>query len=328
MNCQPRINLNLSLERTYGVHRFGWYGVLQSLQSLHYDQGILLDGFIERKFCWGNAPGEARNHPRPYQEPWIGFIHVPPRVPKWFQYEQAPQSIFATQLWQESLKNCLGLFCLSEYHRQWLKRKLDLPIVNLLHPTEIPDKKFDFHKFLFNPDPKVIQIGWWLRRLNSIYYLPTSKSKKAILLKNEPYIKFLITKEREEFNLDITNNHNLVKTINYLPDQQYDELLTKNIVYLDMYDTSANNVIIECIVRNTPILVNPLPAVVEYLGENYPLYFNDRNEAAEKADDLGLIKKAHEYLRSYSFKEKLSLEYFVKSLSKSSIYKSLPNQIN
>lgn len=326
MNCQPLINLNVSLQRNYGVHRFGWSGVLKSLQSLHYDQGILLDAFIERKFCWGNAPGEAKNHPRPYQEPWIGFIHVPPRVPKWFQYEQAPQSIFATQLWQQSLEYCVGLYCLSKYHQQWLKKQLNLPIISLWHPTEIPNHQFCFDQFLSNPDKKIVQIGWWLRRLNSIYYLPVGKLKRAILLKNEPQIKSLIEKEKEIFNFSVDENS--VELIGYLSNEEYDNLLTQNIAYLDLYDSSANNVIIECIVRNTPVLVNPLPAVIEYLGENYPLYFNDRNEAADKADDLGLIKKAHEYLRSYFFKDKLSLEYFVKSLSKSSIYKSLANHIN
>jgi hypothetical protein len=43
---------------------------------------------------------------------------------------------------------------------------------------------------------------------------------------------------------------------------------------MDLYDATSNNAIVECIIRNTPIIVNKLPGVVDYLGENYPLYFN------------------------------------------------------
>ncbi|MGD1711793.1 hypothetical protein [Hydrocoleum sp. CS-953] len=324
-NYPPRINIDLSWKRQYGTHRFGWSGVLRSLEPLHHQKGVLLDGFIERKFCWGGSPGEAKNNPTPYQEPWIGFIHVPPRVPKWFEYEQAPQSIFATELWQESLKYCIGLFCLSEYHQHWLKKRLNIPIIKLLHPTETPGKTFDFDKFLSNKNRKIIQIGWWLRRLNSIYYLPQSQIKKAILIKDDLQIQSLFAKEKETFNLSITNND--VEVIKYLANEDYDNLLTQNIVYLDLYDASANNVIIECIVRNTPILVNPLPAVQEYLGKDYPMYFSNRNEAVQKANDLSLIRDTHEYLRKYPMKAKLTLEYFVKSLAESTIYKLLANYV-
>ena len=116
--------------------------------------------------------------------------------------------------------------------------------------------------------------------------------------------------------------------VTYLKNEDYDDLLMQNIVYLDLYDTSANNVIVECIVRNTPILINPLPGVKEYLGEDYPLYFNDRSEAGKKADDLGLIRAAYKYLQNHPIKEKLTLEYFVKSFAESKIYNLLSNYMS
>lgn len=45
-----------------------------------------------------------------------------------------------------------------------------------------------------------------------------------------------------------------------------------------MFNSSANNTILECIARNTPIIVRTNPAIVEYLGENYPLYFESLND--------------------------------------------------
>jgi hypothetical protein len=303
-----KLNLTTALNCDYGIHRSGWSYVINSLKPFHHPEGILVDGFIERKFCWGDNPGEAKNHPTPYQQPWIGFIHVPPRVPKWFHYEQAPQSIFKTQLWQESLPYCRGLFCLSEYHKRWLEQQLNIPIFSFFHPTEIPHYKFNFDNFLANTDKKIVQIGWWLRKLNSIYCLPTQQLSKAILMKNEPHYRSLLQKERELFNLQVDESS--VELMPYLSNQEYDRLLSENIVYLDLYDTSANNVIIECMARQTPILVNPLPAVREYLGEDYPLYFSSQEEAREKVEDWELIREASEYLKQDEVQQRLRIDDF------------------
>ena len=43
---------------------------------------------------------------------------------------------------------------------------------------------------------------------------------------------------------------------------RYDCLLSENVVTIELFDASANNVIVECIARNTPIVVNRHPAVV------------------------------------------------------------------
>lgn len=59
-----------------------------------------------------------------------------------------------------------------------------------------------------------------------------------------------------------------------LNDDDYDTLLSRNVVFLKLWDAAAVNTIVECIVRNTPVLVNRLPAVVEMLGSSYPLYFD------------------------------------------------------
>ena len=57
--------------------------------------------------------------------------------------------------------------------------------------------------------------------------------------------------------------------------EEYDDLLSKNIIFIDLYDASANTVVVECIARKTPLLVTRLDAVIEYLGKDYPLYFDN-----------------------------------------------------
>ena len=55
----------------------------------------------------------------------------------------------------------------------------------------------------------------------------------------------------------------------------YDLLLMQNIVFINLIDASAVNTILECIVRNTPIIVNKIDGIIDYLGEDYPLYYNE-----------------------------------------------------
>ena len=51
--------------------------------------------------------------------------------------------------------------------------------------------------------------------------------------------------------------------ITRLSDDDYDALLTRNIVFLKLVDCSAVNTVIECIERNTVIIVNRHPALEE-----------------------------------------------------------------
>lgn len=316
-----KINLSNQLKIKYGSHRSGWVYAVNSLKKLHNPKGILFDSFIERTFTW-NPKGI-----KPHLEPWIGVIHVPPHVPKWFLYNQANESIFKTEAWQKSIPYCRGLFTLSENHKNYLKNKVDIPINNLFFATETPKIKWEWDKFLSNPGKKIVQIGWWLRKLHSIFQLKTSKYKKIFLkVNNVKKLDDLMKEERKillkegRFHEDM---YNTADTINFLSNKEYDRLLSENIVMINLYDTSANNVIAECIVRNTPILVNPLNAVVEYLGADYPLYFNTLDEASEKAGNFDLIYEAHRFLTGHPSKEKLNNKYFLQRFKESEIYKNL-----
>ena len=65
---------------------------------------------------------------------------------------------------------------------------------------------------------------------------------------------------------------------------------------MDLYDSSANNGVVECIMRNTPILVNRIPATEEYLGKDYPFYFDSLNECFDKINNRDVFN-CHKYLK-------------------------------
>ena len=189
-------------------------------------------------------------------------------------------------------------------------------------PTPRPSVRFSFDAFQNNPQPRIVQIGTWLRKLHAIHDLPVTMLKPSVLHQHKPYIADLFKAERSALGLAIDTRH--VETLPFLDNDSYDELLRANIVFLDLYGASANNAIVECMVRATPVLVNPLPAVKEYLGPDYPLYFASRTQAARMAEDPGRIRAAHDYLRELPQSKTLDEATFAAAIAESDMYDRLP----
>ncbi len=100
---------------------------------------------------------------------------------------------------------------------------------------------------------------------------------------------------------------NSVTVLPTMDNTEYDELLSKNIVFLKLKDAGAVNTIIECIVRNTPVVVNRLASVEEILGTDYPLYFEDIEGTPLS---LELVESAYTYLYNMD-KAKFKIEFFM-----------------
>ena len=92
------------------------------------------------------------------------------------------------------------------------------------------------------------------------------------------------------------------------------------ILYMELCEVSANNTILDAILMNTPLIVNKLDGVVEYLGEDYPLYFENRNEAFDLLNDINKLEETYIYLKKMD-KLRFSLENFEKSVLNSKIWR-------
>lgn len=314
------LNIDPARQPDLGFHRSGWAYALEALAPLHDPDGVLFDSFLERTFCWMERR-ERRLGRIPYQQPWVGILHNPPGIPAWHDVHNAPQALVERDSFRRSLPACCGLFTLSQYLRDWLAERVDVPVEALVHPTEIPEVRFTPERFLNNPQPAVIQIGWWLRRLHAIFLLPTRRLRKVMLSIRHQYFRKVLQRDRLQVRLSDAERDS-VEVSPFVSDAVYDDLLSRNIAFCQLMDASANNTIIECIARDTPILVNRLPAVEEYLGRDYPLYFESLAEAAEKAEDTECILAAYEHLRSIP-KERFSQQTFRETMSTSAIYRSL-----
>ena len=133
----------------------------------------------------------------------------------------------------------------------------------------------------------------------------------------------IVNNWNKHFYEDVCKKIDTVNFITYLQNDDYDKLMTENIIFINLVDASAVNTVIECIVRSTPIVVNKHPAVVELLGDKYPLYFicdtNDYNSMNSQickllTNDVN-IRKAHKYLKRLNI-EKFKIDSFVKDFIK------------
>jgi len=308
-------------------HRDGWEYATDALAPLvtANGAGTQIDTQVDRRF--GRFLAEARGKGQlPYRRPWVGIVHCPPSIPRWAQYRYSPSWFLRTSTWRAGEHHCRGLFTLSTRMARWLRERVDVPVSAVRHPTSEPSLLFDFDRFLNNPHRRILHIGWWLRCFASFYQLGVPPAGKAIVLPfvdNATRKRILPIIERDLRHHDAPRLENLgIELIDYQSNDSYDRLLANNIVFLHLYETVANNAILECIARHTPVLVNRLPDAVEYLGPSYPLYFDTLEEAALKAEDLGLIRKAHEYLRDMP-KHDLSAESFRDAIANSEIYRRL-----
>jgi len=107
--------------------------------------------------------------------------------------------------------------------------------------------------------------------------------------------------------------YNQVTIIKRLENDDYDKLLTQNVVFLKLIDASACNTVIECIARNTPLIINRIPATVEYLGSDYPLFWSTYEEATKLIEDDEKLLAGHNYLKTRD-KTYLTVENLVESL--------------
>ena len=247
-------------------------------------------------------------------------------------------------------KNLKILICLSDYHRKYIKQNIDLNentiMKTLYHPLELSNTKYRFNitKYIENENKSLYCIGWWLRKYD--IFLKLSCNKTIIIKTNEgkhvnKYItnelrRIIRDKNDDTINNDLIENKNKSEKIEYdeitneeiqklnivynteicdfIENEDYDKIFYNNIVFLDLYSCVANNILLECIMNNTPILICYNKSVIEYLGNDYPFYFINYEDAEKKSKDLESIIKTHYYLKNMD-KTKFTYNYFNNELN-------------
>ena len=291
--------------------RSGWPVASKLILNLHNPNGVLFCDYLDGFFGSGLH----------MDQPWIGFFHNTPEnhlstsALYNFSDDRGLRALINKECFKKSLSKCMGLFTLSKYIRDFLNNNLpaDIMVDSLLLPTEEVEKKFNFADFI--SDPSIVTVGHWQRLYGNLNELK-GINKKFLKWGNFVNPEWIYEKHGIKRSKDI-------EIVEKLNNQEYDIFLSKNVVFLQLFDAAANNIVVECIIRNNPIIVNKLSSLYEYLGEDYPLYYENIEHAQELVTDFRKIEEGHLYLKKKD-KHMLSPNYFVSSFEKSKVYRSLP----
>ena len=278
-------------------HRGGWRNIINCLYDLNiYNENsdIVFYDIVEKAFLWEKTK---------INKTWFGIVHCTENTPPYLECINTSNLFNRNSHFLQNIQNCLFLIGLSPNVVDYLKLKFNelnikIEVYLLKHPIDFEENipSFSIDKYIHNDNKKIIQIGQQLRKMTSIYKLNIKYHNKLWLTgtKNFKNIINIFHKEMKYLNVqNIDINDIEMKYTNTF--EEYDNLLSENIVFIDLFDAAANNTILECILRRTPIIVNKLPATIYYLGEDYPLFFNNIDDIPNLLN-IKNIEKAHIYL--------------------------------
>ena len=298
-------------------HRFGWNNVLltlyvndiitYNLSDINDINNTQLVDICEKYFEWSNLDINRGI------EKWIGILHLTYNTPEYLMNLNI-KKLLNNNTFILRLPMCNTLISLSNHLNKFISDELsNYEYINkkiIYHPINIINninKKFNINSYLINSEKKIIQIGQQMRIFKSFLYLKLSKHAK-IWLSGNINLEENINKLKIELNTDTINLETYNVEHKYVNNNEFDNLLINNIIFIHLYDSSANNTILEAISYKTPIIVNRCSAVEEYLGKDYPLYFNNIDEVNDNFISVHKIKLANEYLINinhdkFSYKE-------------------------
>jgi len=334
-NEESLLNIDFSFNKIYfkkkytncGKHFFGWKSTMNylleniKLDNSDFKKKYYFDEWIEKLLVWGNKLQNQKclNIINEKNLQLITFLHGPP-FENYNELINKQLILNDDKLLNKNIVEIINnnnLLCsitffyvLSTYHKNYIVNnypQFKNKILSIYHPIDInnykKDELFDVSNFMV--EKKIYHIGWWLRNFTSFCDFNVPKGyNKLILLKKE------FEKEFTEKFSGIDKN---IKIVNELDDENYKKIFSDSCVFCDLVDAVANNVVLECIKYNTPIIVRRLPSIEEYLGVNYPLFFDDKSELTKFTDHKVLQKKiikANNYLRKMD-KKPFMLETFL-----------------
>jgi hypothetical protein len=258
-------------------------------------------------------------------------------MPKWFDYGQNLEYMMQKNIdLILSLHHCKKIFVLSKHLKEHIdillkKYNLKIPVVCLKHPAPASNNRFDYNKFL--DKPKIVQLGYWLRKMHSFWQIDSDLEKiwlyghpfaiemlKQEKLNNKKYQSILSNNDLNKIQRAVAVNESIkIKNVNItrIDDKSYDEMISSSVIYTNMYDSSANNAVLECIATQTPLLINRIPSIEEYLGPKYPLYFRGIREANRLIRNKHKILEAHLYLKEHDeLRSELSIQTFLSNFKR------------
>lgn len=348
--CRP-YNIKLKDQSfSEDTHRYGWNYVLSQLRMISSSKGIFLDTYLDSSydgesylFPWIGIIHHPDGIAKEYSEASMSRIFKSN-----FWYLSRPYCecliFLSTYAKEQALKYVESRLLRTVYHPMsqlirkwnyihwkmrgeklymlgsWLRNEFAIYELNyknknvIVSSSNIPPSKLYIYK------KESINLNVKKSSNKSLSCCSSDINNKWVYFANEylsSYDMELLLEEREGVRMYLKEEemYKKIKSVR-LEDRKsnksYDDMLSSSIVLLDLIECSACNVLLECIMGEVPIYVKYHKAISEYLGEDYPLYYD---KVSNLIIDESKIKIANKYLRKLN-KEKFSSDYFIKSMLK------------
>ena len=287
----------------YGKGNYGWSALIDSLKLEIDDddkevnaQPIGLVSHMERYFLWDASDSVA------IKNDWIGIFHNPFDIPQSYQTSLTNQNLLTSSLWLESRESCVGLVTFTELHKKQLTKYLNntVPVYAIPVPVFQNQNLWNYQKYLKNNNKKLIQLGFFLQNLHALHEFPAVEKVDKYLLR---YSEMPYFKEKQLFceqnYLEISEDSGIddnIKEVGFLDERYFQAWLSENVVLFDFYAFSYSNSFYNCIAKGTPFLVNRLPSIESILGDDYPLFYNCKNDIPLLLSDPNKLLQAHSQL--------------------------------
>ena len=274
-----------------------------------YGWGFIIENFQEQCKLFADSPvldTWADGYYNQYQlnllkkNKWVGILHGIAGESR----EQNLNRYFSSPTYRECKDNCILLLTTSEHTRQHCKTKTSIPVQTLLHPKPDTGHRFNIDQYFSRPTLR--HSGFFARNISHFINL-NSNLIKLINCDRQARLK--------TYESHLSDNDSIIFRNGFLEPDDYIELLTTTIGYAFYDDCSASTSILEHIMSHTPVVINKIPPIVEYLGEDYPMYLDDLPDNIDKRlTDRAFIQEVSDYLAIRSTKKELSVEYFINFL--------------
>jgi hypothetical protein len=271
-------------------HAEGWPYLLDALHDLIDPASpVVFDDAIERSFTFYR---EKWRMPDPFTA-WFSVSHYPPDLPAWYNPDcKLLGTVTHLPPWQARLDKLRFTIVLSSTAADYIREVTGKPVVVLKYPTGYADvQQWEPDRFI----PNLMQVGWFLRDTTAIYRVNAPAFQKIRLtgMRREWVQR---SHERCQQHLPQSKQIGDVAEVSWLSNAQYDTILSTGVVFSHFITVAASTMVGECVARATPLLTNRHPALEEYLGKGYPLFYDSFDQIPDMLTPDRVIA-AHEHMK-------------------------------
>lgn len=253
----------------------------------------------------------------PLTRPWLGVMHQVPRSATVWVADG--ERIIRAPMFLASLRHCRGLFALTSFLCDWLRVQLraqgvtNVPVSRLYYPLAAPLAPHQPVASVADGAPiPVVMIGGYMRNVDDFMELRVPRGFEKVVIDGD-------ANEELRARAEACG----VRVLPRLTDAEFERLFQRAVPFLSLAsDGVASTLVTECLGSNTPVLARRRACLEEYLGADYPLFF-DSVDAASALLQPADLQRAHAHLARLD-KSKFTPEHFVSAIARSAAYVGLP----